>query len=260
MCRYAWLTWEIFFYAPTMMRSPRFAGWTAIAGAAIGVAITPFMASVWIYEPSVFWRNTSQLTRLVGPTLESWGALSFGAARVVGAGTVISEGFAYEVYGKTFFFVYLLMLPIVRYVHVLQSESALPKWERKTWRILWIALIAAAIGDGVSYWGISLPGLAGEVLWRAGFIVEILAMLVVLGSTTIYGIISMRIRVIPIWVSALLTAVVPIGVGTVISVTNYVPNAVVVPMSIVWALLGGWVLTRHIEPLALAPEPSEPRP
>ena len=219
------------------------------------------MASVWVYEPWVFWGNTSLLTRLVGPTLESWGALSFGAAKVVASdGTVLSESFAYEVYGKAFFFVYLLMLPIVRYVHVLQSESPLPKWERKTWRILWIALIAAAIGDGISYWGISLPDLAGEVLWRAGFIIEILAMLVVLGSTTVYGIISMRIRVIPIWVSALLTAIVPIGVGTLINVTDYVPNAVVVPMSIIWAMLGAWVLTHHVEQPTLASEPSEPRP
>ena len=234
--------------APAMMRSPRFAGWSAIAGAVIGVAITPFMASVWL-GPSVFWDNTPLLTRLVGPTLESWGALSFG-----------TESTPYEVYGKTFFLVYLLMLPIVRYVHLLQEKSSPSKWERKTWRILWIALIAATIGDGVSYWGISVPEPVGEFLWGGGFMVEILAMLVVLGSTTLYGIISMRIRVIPIWVSALLTAIVPIGVGTVISVTDYVPNAVVVPMSIVWALLGGWVLTRHVEPLALASEPSQPSP
>lgn len=231
------------------MRSPRFAGWTAIAGAAIGFAITPFMASVWVFEPWVIWDNTPLLTRLVGPTLESWGALSFGTANT-----------PYEVYGKTFVLVYILMLPIVRYVHVLQSESPLPKWERRTWRFLWIALIAAAVGDGVSYWGISVPDPVGEFLWRGGFLVEILAILVVLGSTTLYGIISMRIRLTPIWASVLLTAIVPIGIGTLVMVTDYVPNAIVVPMSIIWAMLGAWVLTRDVEQPTLASLSSEPRP
>jgi hypothetical protein len=207
------------------------------------------MASVWVFEPWVFWDNTSLLTRLVGPTLESWGALSFG-----------TENTPYEVYGKTFVLVYLLMLPIVRYVHVLQSDSSLSKWERRTWRILWIALIAAAVGDGVSYWGISVADPVGEFLWGGGFLIEILAMLVVLGSTTLYGIISMRIRLIPIWASVLLTAIIPIGVGTLITVTDYVPNAVVVPMSIVWATLGAWVLTRDVKQPALASDPSERGP
>lgn len=232
-----------------MLRSPRFAGWAAIAGAAIGIAITPFMASVWVYQPFVFWDNTSLLTRAVGPTLESWGALSFG-----------SENTPYEVYGKTFVFVYLLMLPIVRYVHVLQSDSPLPKWERRAWRILWIALITATVGDGVSYWGISLPEPVGEFLWGGGFLIETLAMLVVLVSTTVYGIISIRIRVIPLWASVLLTAIIPVGVVTLANVTDYIPNAIVAPMSIIWAMLGVWVLTHHAEQPTLASEPSESRP
>ena len=90
--------------------------------------------------------------------------------------------------------------------------------------------------------------------------VEILAMLVVLASTTLYGIISMRIRLIPMWASVLLTAIVPIGVGTLVLVTDYVPNAVVVPMSIIWAMLGAWVLTRQVEQPTFASQPSEPRP
>jgi hypothetical protein len=222
-------------YCSAMMRSPRFAGWTAITGAAVGIAITPFMAAVWAFEPRVVWDNTLLLTRLVGPTLESWGALSFGSGDA-----------PYEVYGKTFVLVYLLMLPIVRYVHVLQSGSSLPKWEQRTWRILWIGLIAAAVGDGFSYWGISVPGPVGEELWGGGFLIEILALLVVLASTTVYGIISIRIRVVPLWASVLLSAIVPIAVGTLVFVADYVPNGFVVPMSIIWATLGAWVLTRHV--------------
>jgi hypothetical protein len=232
-----------------MMRSRRFAGWTAIAGAAIGVAVTPFMVSVWVFEPSVSWDSTPLLTRLVGPTLESSGALSFGSGDA-----------PYDVYGKTFVLVYVLILPIVRYIHVLQSRSPLPKWEQRTWRILWIALIAAAVGDGVSYWGISVTDPVGEELWGWGFLIEMLALLVVLVSTTLYGIISLRIRLIPMWASVLLTAIAPIAIGTLVIVTDYVPNAFVVPMSIIWATIGAWVLTHHVEQPALASQPSEPRP
>ena len=215
-----------------MIRSRSFAGWSSIASAAVGVLVTPFMASVWEYEnPLVVWSRTAPVTRIFGPILESWGALSFG-----------SRDLPYEVYGKTFVFVYVLMLPIVRYVHVLQHKSATSAWERRTWRVLWIALIVAAAGDAVSYWGISLPGLVGDVLWVGGFQVEILAMIVVLVSTTIYGIVSIRIRVIPIWSAILLTATIPIGVITFAGLASYVPNAVVVPMSIIWASIGAWVL------------------
>jgi len=163
------------------------------------------------------------------------------------------------VYGKTFVLVYVLMLPIVRYVHVLQSGSLLPKWEQRTWRVLWIALIVAAVEDGVSYWGISVPEPVGEELWGVGFLVEILALLVVLVSTTLYGIISLRIRLIPMWASVLLTAIVPIAIGTLVIVTDYVPNAFVVPMSLIWATVGVWVLTRHVEQPTLASQPSAPR-
>ena len=214
-----------------MIRSPRFAGWSSMAGAAVGVLITPFMASVWEYGYFVVWSNTPPVTRVFGPILESWGALSFGSGNL-----------PYEVYGKTFVLVYLLMLPIVRYVHVLQSPSATSAWERRTWRVLWIALIVAAVGDGLSYWGISLPEPVGDVLWRGGFMVEVLAMLVVLISTTIYGIASIRLHVIPVWAAWLVAATIPIGITSLVLLTSYLPNAVVVPMSIIWAAIGAWVL------------------
>jgi hypothetical protein len=227
-----------------MFSSSRFAGITAIAGAVVGILITPFMAAVWAYEPGIVWDDLSLLAKTVGPTLESWGALSFGAAQVVALdGEVLSESFAYEVYGKSFFLVYLLMLPIVRYVHDRYRRSSDSKWEGRTWRVLWVALIVATVADAVSYWGISLPGPVGESLWGGGFGVEILAMLVVLVATTVYGIVSARLHVMPLWASLLLAAIVPIGVVTLVSVTTYVPNAVVVPMSIIWAMIGVWALT-----------------
>jgi hypothetical protein len=213
-----------------MIRTARFAGWASIAGAVVGVLVTPFMASVWEYDYGVVWSTTSTVTRLFGPTLESWGALTFG-----------SGDLPYEVYGKFFVFVYLLMLPIVRYVHVLQSTPATSAWERRTWRVLWVSLIVAAVGDGMSYWGVSLPE-PGDILWGAGFMVEFLTLPVVLVSTTVYGIVSIRIRVIPLWSAVLLTAIIPILWFSLAGLTWYLPNGVVVPMSIIWASIGAWVL------------------
>jgi hypothetical protein len=214
-----------------MIRSARFAGWASIASAVVGVLVTPFMASVWESD-GVVWSTTEGLvTRVFGPTLESWGALTFG-----------SGDLPYEVYGKFFVFVYLLMLPIVRHVHVLQSTPATSAWERRTWRVLWVSLIVAAVGDGMSYWGISLPEPVGEFLWGGGFGVELLALLVVLVSTTIYGIVSIRIRVIPMWSAVLLAAIIPIGFFSLAGLTFYLPNGVVVPISIIWASIGAWVL------------------
>jgi hypothetical protein len=212
-----------------MIRTARFAGWASIASAVVGVVVTPFMASVWEVD-GVVWSTTSTVTRVFGPILESWGALSFG-----------SGDLPYEVYGKFFVFVYVLMLPIVRYVHVLQSTSATSAWERRTWRVLWVSLIVAAVGDGMSYWGVSLPE-PGDFLWGGGFMVELLTLPVVLVSTTVYGIVSIRIRVIPIWSAVLLTAIIPILWFSLAGLTWYLPNGVVVPMSIIWASIGAWVL------------------
>ena len=184
--------------------SPRFAAFAAIAGALIGIALTPFMAAVWVYDPPVnyWWANGSWVLRTFGPTLESAGALTVGFG--------IFENGSYEVYGKGFFLVYLGMVPIVKLVHGLNAGSdkagRLEKW---SWRVMYVALLVAALGDFTSYWGISLPGSLGETLWVAGFGVEILAFLVMIVATTVYGVVSLRLRVIPIWASALLIATIP---------------------------------------------------
>jgi len=145
-------------YGQPMLRSARFAGWAAVAGAVVGIAISPFMAAVWAYEPGVVWGDLSLLARAVGPTLESWGVLSFGAGRTLAAdGETLTESTAYEVYGKAFFLVYLLMLPVVRYVHGLHEGQAWSKWEARSWRVMWVGLVVAGVCDAVSYWGYRCP-------------------------------------------------------------------------------------------------------
>ncbi len=227
-----------------MTGSARLAASSAIAGALVGIAITPFMAAAWAYKPGVVWDNLPMLERTVGPTLESWGALTFGAGREFAAdGRVVAESTPYEVYGKAFFLVYLLMLPVVHHTHELRSRQRPSPWESRTWRAMWVALIVAGLGDAVSYWGVSLLEPLGTLLWRVGFLAEVLAVLVVLLATTGYGVVAMRRRYLPVWAAGLLAAIVPIVAVTLWGVSSYVPNAVVVPLSLIWAAIGIWLVT-----------------
>lgn len=230
---------------PPMFGSVRFASLSAIAGTALGIALTPFMAAVWAYNPpfTTPWATMTWVERTFGPTLEAWGALSFGR----------SELGPYEIYGKGFFLVYVAMVPIVRLVHErYRSRGGDSRWELWIWRVMWASLIIAAIGDFTSYWGVSLPGAIGDVPWSVGFMVEMLAALVLLLSATLYGLVSLRLRVVPLWASVLLIAVIPLAILTLSNVVEYIPNGFVLPLSITWAAVGVWMLVQTREVVATA--------
>ncbi len=229
-----------------MVSSSRFAGIAAIGGAVLGLALTPPMAAIWVYEGSfTVWRTKSLVVRTFGPTLESSGALTVGSE--------IFENGAYEVYGKGFFLVYLAMIPIVRYVHRrYRSSGGETRWELWPWRLMYGSLLVAVAADFASYWGISLPGPVGEALWSEGFGIELLASAVLLVSTTVYGVVSTRLRVVPMWASLLLIGVIPLAILVLANVVAYVPNGYAVPLSIVWALIGGWALLQPEEAMATA--------
>ena len=224
-----------------MPRSERFASLSAIAGAALGLLLTPPMAAVWAYEGRFTpWATMAWVERTFGPTLASWGALSFGR----------SELGPYEVYGKGFFLVYLAMVPIVRLMHQRFLRGGSSRWELWTWRFMWASVLAAAAGDFASYWGVSLPGPVGDSLWIGGFGVELLAAAVLLVSTTAYGIVSLRLRILPVWASILLIALIPLAILTLGNVVAYIPNGFAVPLSITWALIGVWLLLHPQEVVA----------
>ncbi len=219
----------------------------AIAGGVIGLVLTPPMASIWAYDPpSTQWESMHWVERTFGPTLESWGALSLGW----------SEHGAYEVYGKGFFLVYAAMAPIVRLVHQrYRAHGGTSRWELRTWQVMWWSLLVCAAADFASYWGISVPGPLGEVLWGGAFSMELVASLVLLASTTIYGAISLRLHIVPVWASLLLAAAIPIAVVTLAIVVDYIPNGYAVPLSVIWAAYGVTLLL----PSRRAPAQSEAR-
>ena len=213
----------------------------AAAGGVIGLVLTPPMASIWAYDPpSTPWASMNWVERTFGPTLESWGALSFGWSD------------PYEVYGKGFFLVYAAMTPIVRLVHQrYRADGGTSRWELRTWRVMWSSLLVCAVADFASYWGISVPGPAGEGLWGAGFLVELIASASLLASTTLYGAISLRVNIVPVWTSLLLAAVIPLAVVMLGIVVDYIPNGYAVPLSTIWAAYGVTLLfppRRHSHP------------
>ena len=81
---------------------------------------------------------------------------------------------------------------------------------------------------------------------------ELLAAAVLLVSTTAYGIVSLRLRILPVWASILLIAVIPLAILTLGNVVAYIPNGFAVPLSITWALIGVWLLLHPQEVVATA--------
>ncbi len=220
----------------------------ALVGALWALVLTPPMESVWVYDPpDTDWPGMRWVPRTFGPTLESWGALSFGRPDLG----------PYEVYGKGFFVVYLAMMPLTLAVHrryvASGGEARLERW---TWRALWWGLLCAALGDFISYWGMSAPGTVGTVLWSNGFAIEVLAiLLLLLPGMTGYAVGLLVWPHLPWWSGLMLLTWIPVSVLILVYVSEYVPNAVVAPLAIIWALIGLWMAgsARSVRPLLTEP-------
>ncbi len=130
--------------------STRPARWSALAaliGTMVCLAVTPFMASVWMYEPGVNWSDEPLIERTFGPLLESWGLLSFGPTKGWG------EGLPYQIYGKFIFLVYLMMIPIMRTVRPANHVGWASRLTLWSWRGMYGAVWVAMVGDVSSYLG-----------------------------------------------------------------------------------------------------------
>jgi hypothetical protein len=115
---------------------------------------------------------------------------------------------------------------------------------------MWSSLLICAVADFTSYWGISIPGPLGEGLWSGGFLIEIIASALLLASTTTYGALSLRLRIVPVWTSLSLVAVIPYAVVMLGIVVEYIPNGYVVPLSATWAAYGVTLLLPSTKALA----------
>ncbi len=218
-------------HVPERLADESLARRLALAGALWALILTPPMESVWAYDPSgTDWAGMHWVPRTFGPTLESWGVLS-----------VTSSGLdPYAVYGKGFFLVYLAMTPLALAVHRRYLASGGDgRIERWTWRALWWGLLLAALGDVASYWGVSLPGSVGMALWSNGFALETMAAaLLLLPGVTGYALGLLVWPHLPRWSGLILLTWIPSSALTLLYVSAYVPNAVIAPLALLWALVG----------------------
>jgi hypothetical protein len=197
----------------------------AVCGFLWCAILTPLMAAVWLHGGGEAWGSGTLIERTFGPALESRGLLTFGEGDL-----------PYEVFGKGFFLVYLLILPAVRAAPGrLGGRDGLDIVRVSAWA-MWGAVLAALVGDFASYWGVSLSGPLGERLWGGGFLLEMLALLVLMISMAVYGVAAAAAGRIGASSGALLSGAVIAVVPTVVFLTDYVPNGIVLPLSLAWAV------------------------
>jgi hypothetical protein len=208
---------------------PNASPWRVAVAAVCGflwcATLTPLMAAVWLHGGGEAWDSGTLIERTFGPVLEARGLLTFGEGDL-----------PYEVFGKGFFLVYLLMLPAVLAVPGrLGHRGGLDVVRVSAWAICG-AVVAALMGDFASYWGVSLTGRLGELLWGGGFLLEMLALVVLMVGMVVYGVAAARAGRVSRAVGALLSGAVIAVVPTVVFVTDYVPNGIVLPLSLAWAI------------------------
>ena len=136
----------------------------------------------------------------------------------------------YELYGRVYNLVYLLILPAVVGLHHLHRATDSPK-ETRAFRVLVTGLIATSIGVAGDYW---LNGL--------GFPIEVLGLLAVIVGTTLYGVATLRSGVLPAWSAWLLVAGGP-GALAGMALIGHIPSGPTFLFAVSWLAMG--VLLSH---------------
>ncbi len=209
------------------MRNKLFWRWDelgAVFSLIIWLILTPFMATIWVYDGGrLIWNQQPLLVRTVGRWLAEQGAFAFAAEEVV-----------YHSYGRYFFLVYLLLIPTLMAVH--HRYASENKRHRRWYKILSYALLLAAISDYVSY-GL---GIFSSFLWQMGFGLEMLALLVVIVASVFYGWGWQQQANTPRWLGWLLivSAILVPPMFFERALTGYWPNSPVLPLVLAWAGIG----------------------
>ena len=202
--------------------SSRWHGLAGLLGGLLCVALTPIQTFIWSREASPAW------VLAMRPLLDRYLAIY----DRVGASLGLSD---YHFFGRMFFLVYLLILLPLLAVHAGQSGRGV-RLEAVGFRCSMIGLITAAVGDVGAYWGGSDPE-EFAAIQGIGFLMEMLAILVILVGSVLYGIATLRAGVLPHWCGWLLIAAGATAIP-IAAVVTYVPHGTMLPISLTWAVIG----------------------
>ncbi len=150
----------------------------------------------------------------------------------------------YYFYGRMFFLVYLAAIAGLVGLHALQAGRE--RRERLWFRVVLAGLVLALLGDVVAYWGGS-GDISESPVQGLGFTFEMLAVLAVLIGSVFYGRVTLRADAVPKWVAWLLTIAGPAAI-LVVFLVNYIPHGAVLPFSLVFAIVGYFLLTQGRDP------------
>lgn len=117
----------------------------------------------------------------------------------------------YATYGRIFMFTYVLALPGLLALHTLQrgSSDRLARWG---FGVLVTGLAATTIGVAGDYWADG-----------AGFLIEVLGLLILWAGSAMYGAAHLRLGVLPRWVAWLLALAGPVGIVGML-LTGHIPS------------------------------------
>ena len=197
----------------------RFSGLCAMAGGVLAIVLTfPFSAAYARAYPGFdvppFWLPALQ------PILRP--LLTFDSSVTV-----------YNLYGRMFEFVYLLILPAVIGLHFVQRNAtgANAHW---SFGVLVTGLIVSFIGVAGDYWADG-----------AGWGIELVGLLVLLVGTTLFGITALRAACIPPWSAWLLILAGPGALGATWLI-GHIPSGPTFLFAISWVIIGYLLWKRDV--------------
>jgi|GEM_PF-3832208 len=196
----------------------KLSGYSAIFGGILGCLLVPLL-SLGYYssyampsETPPFWIST------VRPFLSA--LLDFADAKDV-----------YTSYGRIFPAVYLLILPGVLALHWLQSKAG-SRFEKYSFIFLAVSLIISFFGVAGDYWGI-----------KAGWTIELLGMLLLQISATLYGAASLRLKIVPQSIAVLLVLSIPLCFVS-FWLFKQIPSAPTLPFAAASIAIGTFILRK----------------
>jgi hypothetical protein len=189
----------------------RLSGLSAMAGGVLAIVLTiPFSAAYARAYPGFdvppFWLPAVQ--PLLRPLL-----------------TFDSSVAVYNLYGRMFEFVYLLILPAVISLRVMQRNApgANAPW---SFGILVTGLIVSFLGVAGDYWADG-----------AGWGIELVGLLVLLIGATLFGVTALRAAYIPPWSAWLLILAGPGAIGATWLI-GHIPSGPTFLFAVSWVIIG----------------------